>query len=133
MSPIKKLTPSICREIEEKISAALAPIADEYGVNFDLHNARMFPDATTFSAYSQFTVHEREKTVASEKEEEDFLCYAESFGMRSEWLGKSFQRGNFNYKVVGLRVDAPSECAIIERSDGARSYENGKLISHYMG
>ncbi len=132
MTPVKKLTPSICGEIEAKIRAALAPIAEEYGIKVELHNTRMFPDATTFSAYCQFTVAEREKTVASEKEEEDFLCYAESFGMRAEWLGKSFQRGNFNYKVVGLRVDSPTECAIIERSDGARSYENGKLVSHYL-
>lgn len=132
MSPVKKLTSSICREIEEKISAALAPIAEEYGISLDLHNSRLFPDATTFSTYCQFTVAEREKTVASEKEEEDYLCYAESFGMRAEWLGKSFKRGNFDYKVVGLRVEAPTECAILERSDGARSYENGKLISRYM-
>lgn len=132
MSPVKKLTPTICQEIEEKISAAIAPIADEYGIKFDLCNSRLFPDATTFTSYCKFTVHEREKTVASEKEEEDFLCYAESFGMRSEWLGKTFMRGNFNYKVVGLRVDAPDHCAILERKDGARSYENGKLVAKYF-
>ncbi len=132
MSPVKKLTPAICKEIEEKISTAVAPIAAEYGIRFDLCNSRLFPDATIFTSYCQFAVPEREKTVASEKEEEDYLCYAESFGMRAEWLGKSFKRGNFDYKVVGLRVDAPTECAILERSDGARSYENGKLISRFM-
>jgi len=129
---IKKLTDGICQEIEAKIAASLKPIADEYGINLDVHKGKLYPDGTTLSTYCQFSVPEREVTVASIKEEEDFLCYAESFGMQANWLGKTFMRGQFNYKVVGLRVDAPTECAILERQDGARSYENGKLVAKYL-
>ncbi|WP_029911888.1 hypothetical protein [Pelobacter seleniigenes] len=132
MAPIKKLTAPLCQEIESRIAASLQPLAQEYGLTFEMLKGNLYPDGTTFGARCQFAVPERQATAASQKEEEDFLCYAESFGMRAEWLGKSFERGNFSYKVVGLRVGAPKECAILERTDGARSYENGALVAKYL-
>jgi hypothetical protein len=133
MSAVNNLTEKICTEIEEKVSAAIKPIAEEYGLNYELPQSSCYPDGTLLVVRSQFSVPEREKTVASQKEEEDFICYAESFGMQANWLGRSFQRGNFNYKVVGLRVHAPKQCAILERVDGSRCYENGALVAKYLG
>ena len=132
MARIKKLTEELCTEIESRMAEALRPIAEEYQLDFEILKGSLYPDGTTFAARCQIAVPERAKTVASQKEEEDYLCYAESFGMRAEWLGRSFERGNFNYKVVGLRVHAPKECAILERSDGSRSYENGALVSRFL-
>jgi hypothetical protein len=130
MSPLYKLTEDLCSEIENEIKKALQPIAEKYQLNLSTIKGQLFPDGTTYSCYTQLSLPERPQTVASVKEEEDYLCYAESFGMRAEWLGRSFNQGNFDYKVVGLRVDAPTECAILERSDGSRCYKNGKYVSH---
>ncbi len=132
MSQVKKLTEDLCTTINTEIAEALKPIAEKYGLLLSFPNGRLYPDATTFSCYCQLNVPERKETVASEKEEEDFLSYAESFGMRAEWLGQSFEQGHFSYKVVGLRVDAHDECAILQRSDGSRCHKNGKYVAHHM-
>lgn len=132
MTRINQLTDTLCAEIESRMASFLKPLAAEYGLNFSMLKGNLYPDGTTFAARCQLSVPERRETVASEKEEEDFICYAESFGMRSEWLGRTFERGNFTYKVAGLRISAPKECAILERSDGSRCYENGALVSKYL-
>lgn len=133
MTAVKNLTEEVCAEIEKKVAAAMKPIAEEYGLQFELLHSSHYPDGTLMVARSEFSVPEREKTVASQKEEEDYVCYAESFGMQANWLGKSFERGNFTYKVAGLRVHSPTDCAILERSDGSRCYENGALVRKYLG
>ena len=132
MARIKELTEEFCSELDQEIAAALQPLADKHQIDLTMLPGYLFPDGTTYGARCQFALPERVETVASQKEEEDYLCYAESFGMRAEWLGQSFTRGNFTYKVVGLRVHAPKECAILERSDGSRCYENGALIAHHL-
>jgi hypothetical protein len=132
MNPLYTLTEDLCSEIENEIHQALQPIAEKYKLNLSTIKGNLFPDGTAFSCYSQFSLPERPASAASIKEEQDYTCYAESFGMQAEWLGRSFELGKFSYKVVGLRVEAPNECAILERSDGARSYQNGKYVAHHL-
>jgi len=53
--------------------------------------------------------------------------------MRASWLGKEFKRGNFTFKVAGLKISDSDKCVVLQRSDGARSQENGKLVARYLG
>ncbi len=121
MTHILKLTENLCSEIETRPAASLEPLSREYGFDFKMLKGHLAAAGTTFAARCRIAVPKRQHTVAGRKEEEDCRCYAESFGMRAEWPGKAFKRGNFTYKIVGLRLHAPGECAVPERSDGARS------------
>jgi hypothetical protein len=132
MSSYVKLTQDLCHEIEKDIKTALQPIAQKYKLNLSAGKSYLFPDGTTFSFYNQLSLPDRPESVASIKEENDYLCYAESFGMQAEWLGRSFTQGKFSYKIVGLRTEAPNECAILERSDGSRCHKNGKFVAHNL-
>ena len=133
MTKIAELNEANCRLLEEEILVAVQDIARKRGLDFQMLPGNSWPDGSTFVARCQFSLPPREDSVATRKEEEDYLTYAESFGVRAAWLKKEFQRGNFTYKVVGLRVTEPKDCIILERSDGSRCYEDGKLIRKYLG
>ncbi len=132
MSLIEELTPKTCGQLEEELKAAVETIAEKYGIEVKMLEGRLSDDATVFVPRCQFALPERKMTAASPKEEKDYLQYAESFGVKGRWLGKEFKRGNFTYKVVGLRVNETKKCIILERSDGSRCYENGKLVANHL-
>ncbi len=133
MEKIKSFNEDLCRQVETEVEASMQVIAEKYGLKLKMLPGTLSSDTVIFVPRCQLEVPERTETVASAKEEEDYLQYAESFGVRGRWLGKAFQRGNFTYQVVGLRINEPNECIILQRSDGSRCYENGKLVARYLG
>ena len=133
MQRFEPLTESFCEQLKQDIEEATTPLAEKYGICLDLIKEVLSKDAESVGINLCFSLPKRPESVASLKEENDFRCYAEGFGMRANWLGKEFKRGNFTYRVAGLTVGAPKECAILQRSDGARCQENGKLVARYLG
>ena len=133
MTKIKEFTPANCQQLEEEVTAAVSAIAEKYGVEVQVLDGKLSADAATFVPRCQFSLPPRKETVASLKEEQDYLQYAEGFGLRAGWLGREFKRGNFTYKIVGLRVDAPKDCIVLQRSDGSRCYEDGKAVTTFLG
>ena len=133
MQRFDPLTASLCEQLKEDISAALEPIAAKYGICLGRTHGVLSNDAEKIGINLSFFLPERPDSVASRKEENDYRCYAEGFGMSADWLGKEFKRGHFNYKVAGLKLSAPEKCVILKRSDGVRWQENGKLVARYLG
>ncbi|SHI94508.1 hypothetical protein SAMN02745165_01205 [Malonomonas rubra DSM 5091] len=133
MQRFEPITQDLCEQLKQDIAEALAPLAEKYGL--DLATVKEFcdDDAESVAVNLRFSLPARTESVASRKEENDFRCYAEGYGMQSNWLGKEFTRGNFTYKVAGLNINLPKECVILQRSDGSRCQENGKLIARYLG
>lgn len=132
MKRFEPLTKEICEQLEQNVSELIKPLSDEFGTCLASVKGKLSKEGDSVTINVRLSIHERPDSVASLKEEQDFKCYAEGFGMQANWLGKAFQRGNFTYKVVGLMVDAPNKCAILQRSDGARCCENGKLVARYL-
>lgn len=132
MKRYEPLTETLCQQLKQEVTEALEPLAEKYGICLDSVKEFCAKDAESVAVNLRFSLPERPDSVASRKEENDFRCYAEGFGMRASWLGKEFQRGNFTYKVAGLQINAPKECAILQRSDGSRCQENGKLVARYL-
>lgn len=133
MKKIEILTPSIVSELDQELHELLTPLAEKYGLSLDILKEDCSEDGYRLAVNLRLTLPPRPDSVASFKEEQDFRCYAEGFGMRAAWLGKEFKRGSFTYKVAGLMVNAPSDCVVLERSDGSRCHENGKLVARYLG
>ncbi len=133
MAKIAELNEASCRLLENEILVAAQDIAQKHGLDFQMLPGNSWPDGSTFVARCQFSLPPREESVATRKEEQDYLTYAESFGVRPAWLKQEFQRGSFTYKVVGLRVNEPKECIVLQRSDGSRCHEDGKLVRKYLG
>lgn len=130
---IEPLTENECEQIRQEVADLLTPVAQKYGINLDfVHDARA-KEADLLAITARFSLPERPDSVASLKEEMDFKAYAEGYGMQASWLGQEFKRGNFTYKVVGLKISAPDKCVVLQRADGARSQENGKLVARYLG
>lgn len=133
MKRFEPLTESICEQIGREASELLAPLAEKYGIRLDFVKEACSEGADSLAVNARFSLPERPESVATLKEERDFHCYAEGFGLQADWLGKEFQRGQFSYKVAGLMVKAPDKCVVLQRSDGARCQENGKLVARYLG
>ena len=133
MQRYEPLTESLCNELSAEVSALIAPLAERYGICLDFVKDVCSETGDSVAINAKFSLPQRPDSVATLKEEQDFRCYAEGFGMRASWLGQEFKRGNLTYKVVGLMVNAPNECAVLQRSDGARCHENGKLVARYLG
>ena len=133
MKRFEPLTESICEQLGQEVRELIAPLAEKYGICLDFVKEVCSEEADSLAINARFSLPKRPDSVATLKEEQDYRCYAEGFGVRAAWLGKEFQRGNFTYKVAGLRVKAPSKCVVLERSDGARCQEDGKLVARYLG
>ena len=130
---LEPLTEKECEQIRQEVAGLLAPLAAKHGICLDfVHEARA-READLLAITARFSLPERPDSVATVKEEMDFKCYAEGYGMQADWLGKEFQRGNFTFRVAGLKISDPDKCVVLQRSDGARSQENGKLVARYLG
>jgi len=133
MQRFEPLTKSDCEQLRQEVTALLLPLAEKYGICLDSVKKACSTDADGVAISARFSLPQRPESVASLKEELDFRTYAEGFGMSPNWLGKEFKRGNFTYKVAGLRVTAPKKCVVLQRSDGARCQQDGKLVARYLG
>ena len=133
MKRIEPLTEKECAQIRQEVAELLAPVAKKHGICLDFVHEACSKGADSLAISARFSLPERPESVATLKEEMDFRCYAEGFGMQGSWLGQEFQRGNFTYRVAGLKISDPTRCVVLQRSDGARSQENGKLVARYLG
>jgi alanyl-tRNA synthetase len=133
MKRFDPLTENICEQLREEVTELITPLTEKYGICLDFVKDVCSEDAVSVAINARFSLPKRPESIATLKEEQDFRGYAEGFGMRAAWLGKEFKRGNFTYKVAGLVVNAPKKCVVLQRSDGARSQEDGKLVARYLG
>jgi len=133
MQRFEPLTEKDCAQIRQDVAELLAPVAEKYGLCLDFVNEVCSKESDHLGITARFSLPERPETVATLKEEMDFKAYAEGYGMRAAWLGKEFKRGEFTYKVSGLKISDANKCVVLQRSDGARSQENGKLVARYLG
>ena len=133
MKRFEPLTEKDCEQIRKEVAELLAPVAEKYGICLDFVNEACTREADCLAITARFSLPERPESVATLKEEMDFRYYAEGFGLQAAWLGQEFKRGNFTYKVAGLKVGDPTHCVVLQRSDGARSQEDGKLVARYLG
>jgi len=133
MKRFEPLTEEICNQLMQEVTELITPLAVKHGICLDFVNEKLSKKADSIAINVRFSIHERPESVATLKEEQDFRCYAEGFGMQASWLGKEFQRCNFTFKVAGLMVDAPKNNVVLQRSDGSRHCESGKLVARYLG
>lgn len=133
MKRYEPLTESVCEQLRQDVVGLIEPLAEKYGICLDFVKDVCSGDATSLAINARFSLPVRADSVATLKEEQDFQVYAEGYGVRAAWLGQEFKRGQFSYKVAGLKVRSPKKCVVLQRSDGARCQEEGKLVARYLG
>lgn len=126
------LTESFCDELSKEVSALIAPLAEKHGICLDYVKAACAVNADNVAIHAMLSLPERPASVATLKEEQDYRGYCEGFGVKEAWLGKEFKRGQFTFKVSGLMINSPSKCVVLERNDGVRCQEDGKLVARYF-
>lgn len=133
MQRFEPFSESDCQQLCREVAALIAPLADKYGVRLDFVKDACSKGADSVAIHARFSLPDRPDSVATLKEELDYKCYAEGFGLQAAWLGREFTRGKFTFKVAGLNIAAPKKCVVLQRSDGARCQQDGKLVARYLG
>jgi hypothetical protein len=132
MQRFEPLTQSDCSKLCQETRKLLTPLVKKYGINLDSITGVCSRDADIMTIKTCFSLPKRPESVASLKEELDYRNYAEGFGLKVDWLGKEFQRGKFTYKVAGLKINSLTKCVVLQRSDGTRCQQDGKLVARYL-
>lgn len=116
----KKITAfdkATCRDLAERVEAALRPLADELGVVFAAKGG-------SFTG-GQFTMKLEAATVSADgavnsRESEMFARYAETYGLKPDALGKTFRGGAKVFTVCGLNPRAHANPVIATDSESRR-------------
>lgn len=96
---MKTLERSTVKDLSADIQAALQAVALKHGVKFTPKGCSFSPSNATFRIEAAVI---GDGGVAETRERTDFTNYATQFGLKPEWLDKSFLHGAHNYVIVGL-------------------------------
>lgn len=116
----KKITAfdkATCRDLGDRIEAALKPLADELGIVITRKGG-------SFTAAS-FTMKIEAATVSADgavrsRESEMFTHYAAVYGVKSDALGKTFRGRGKEFTVCGLNPRAHAMPVIATDAEGRR-------------
>lgn len=98
---IKAFDRSNIRVLRNEIDAALLAIANKHNIEIRSGNGRFSP--TNLTLKLELSAKSADGTVVT-KEASTFTELADLYGMKAEWLGKTFQRYGKTYTVVGLNT-----------------------------
>jgi len=102
--------------VRAEIKAALAPLAEKYGVSFDAAGISVAPGFATFKLNLALTT----EGVKESRETLVFRQLAHLFGFEKTDLFKTFALGAKRYQIVGLKAGR-SKGSIVAASEG-KSY-----------
>lgn len=89
MQRFEPLTKSDCEQLRQEVTELLMPLAEKYGICLDSVKKACSRDADSVTINTRFSLPQRPESVATLKEELDFRCYAEGFGMQPAWLARN--------------------------------------------
>lgn len=97
---ISSFSPAVCRDVQARVQAALAPLAKELGLQITAKAGSYSAEAYTFKVECA-TISSDGK--AQTKEALDFKAYAFRYGLSPEDLWTTFERGGETYTIVGCK------------------------------
>ena len=117
---MKTFERSNLKDLREDMVAALQAVALKHGVQFTPKGCSFSPTAATFRIEAAVI---NEGGVAETKERQDFARYASIYGLKPEWLDKTFVYGAGNYSIVGLATRKSKAPVMAKKmGDNGRTY-----------
>lgn len=96
---ITSLDKGMVHEISEKVLETLKSLETEYGVKFNYKGGNFTPSSFIFRLEAALVNPSGE---VEDREREDYKKYAESYGLKKEWLDTTFTSGGTTYTITGL-------------------------------
>lgn len=108
---IQQMTRATVKMLRDEVEQELAELATGHGVAVTVGSARFTGTSVTFQV--EIAV-KGDNGLARTREAEEFKLYAETFGLKPEWLGQSFKDVRGVYKIKGLNTRAPKYPVLAE-------------------
>lgn len=102
-----------CKLLAAEIEAALQTVAAKHGVKITSGGGTI--GATEFVCKVQVTLTGEAMDDAARAQ---FVKYAELYGLKPEYFGRTFTSGGKSYKVAGLALNRSAKPVKITRADG---------------
>ena len=120
MGKITSIDRATCANISKRIAAALAPLAEEFGLS--ITPGRGSFTATTFSLRLEVATKSTDGQVQS-RETQAFAQHAHLFGLNPADLGRKFIASGREFVVSGLNTRARSKPVIATSTSDGRQYK----------
>ena len=115
MSKITTFNPTICRLLDERIRAALAPLAEEFGVQIKIGGGSYL--GGSYKPKFEVAVVAADG-LAMTPEAEAFKQCAAMLGFKPDDLGRTFKSGGRTLKITGYRPRAHARPIMATTDDG---------------
>ena len=110
------ITKDLLRDIREDIATALKSVGEKHGVMITPRNASFTPQTATMKIEIAVI---GDGGVVENKDRTNYTLYCGSYGLKPEWLDKTFVSGTTAYQIVGLAVRRSKNPVVVNRvSDG---------------
>ena len=122
-----QITSKVLRDLRPEIEDALQGVAEKYGITMKLGNGHYGGLSGDYKLELTTTGEDGETAVSR-----DFALYAERFGLRPEWYGKTFQSNGYTYTIAAIHPRKRKMPIGILRSDGSNRIMDETSVRRMM-
>ena len=97
------------------INSKKFPVVTKEGVSFNADYFKMLMTGDQ-TAYEQGLEEKLQKRLQETRQ--TYLKFGESYGLKKEWLDKTFAEGRYQYTIVGLAFGRTRTKVVTRRNDG---------------
>jgi hypothetical protein len=109
---LNKIERKTCTLLRPEVEAALAELAEKYGLKIHAGNASFNDSAVTFKLELALQGYDRDK--------DEFMSVCQFYDLKPEDYGREFRSRGQTYRLVGINSRSPKYCFMGERADGKR-------------
>lgn len=127
---IKQLDRTSLKLLRTDLDAALTAIAQKHGIILTVGNARFTSSTATFKL--NVATKAADGTIIN-REREDFISLADVYGLKPEWIDKTFQWSGNTYKITGLQPRRRKNPVLVRNRNGKGYVFGVDTIKMLMG
>ena len=107
------------RDISEDMMEALKSVALKHGVQFNYKGGSYTPTNATYRIEAAII---GDGGVVETRERKEYQLYADSFGLKKEWLDQSFVQGTDKFIIIGLSTRKRKNPILCKNETNGRTY-----------
>lgn len=107
------------RSITNEMLEALKGVATKHGIQFSVKGGNFSGSSLTCKIEAAII---GASGVAETRERKDFVTFAESYGLKAEWLDKTFVHGTDTFTIVGLSTRKSKNPVLCKNSSNGKTY-----------
>ena len=129
MAKIETIDRQTCRILANEIENELQVIAEKYGVSIKRGNASFNSNDMTI----KIEIATISNGVINSREAEDFKLYGKAFGLKEEWLNKTFKTySGETIEIIGLKPRSRQYPVLGKKSNGRVFKYNANEVKAFM-